>query len=262
MKIHFRSTVRQFSLVMFSLLNMLPAYAKEESIVTDRPDFVESSDSVGKKHFQIETSVAYSVNHEKTISTWATPTLLRYGIYEDLEMRFETDGYLLNKTDGMSNQSGMSDAAVGVKWHIADQADKSPALALLFDVALPTGAKVFRTVGMRPSVRGVVEWELPSEIGLGIMPGVAYEKDENEQRHLEGIFGVTLSKGWTEIFRTYIEMSLPKIAKSQYGGTQAYFDTGAALLISRTLQLDIGLSAGLNNRSDRYIVGCGISKKF
>lgn len=60
-----------------------PALA-EEPIATDRPDFVESSQTVGLGRWQIETSVAWEEDEDGAFeaSAFSTPTLLRYGFAE------------------------------------------------------------------------------------------------------------------------------------------------------------------------------------
>jgi DNA-binding CsgD family transcriptional regulator len=68
--------------------------ADDDSISTDRPDFVESSQVVGKGRVQLETSVQWDrlrndTTHERTFST---PTLLRIGLGDTTELRIETDG--------------------------------------------------------------------------------------------------------------------------------------------------------------------------
>src|SRR5262245_3846378 len=71
------------------------ARAADDGIVTDRPDFVESSLTVGKYRFQIETSVNLERDDQDDVKfrTWTTPTLLRFGVSDNLELRLESDGY-------------------------------------------------------------------------------------------------------------------------------------------------------------------------
>ena len=67
----------------------------EESIATDRPDFVESSDVVGAGRFQLETGVTTDRRAQDgiTLRTLTTPTLFRLGTGATTELRLETDGY-------------------------------------------------------------------------------------------------------------------------------------------------------------------------
>ena len=77
-----------------TLLSALPLLAladDKDQIVTDRPDFVESSNVVGAGRFQIETSFALDRNKANGIKerTYSTPTLLRFGINDTIEARLE-----------------------------------------------------------------------------------------------------------------------------------------------------------------------------
>jgi hypothetical protein len=114
----------------------MPAHAEDEDeIKTDRPDFVESSDVVGKGRVQVETSFAVERNHadgrRDRMST--TPTLLRFGTGEAWELRLETDGRTsLRTSDDANGQTttvhGYSDLSLGMKWHVRDQEGTNPAL--------------------------------------------------------------------------------------------------------------------------------------
>jgi hypothetical protein len=101
------------------------AHAEDEPITTDRPDFVESSEVVGKGRWQIETSLAWERDREAGMKTrlFGTPTLLRLGVADHWEVRLETDGRLRLKADGAGvalREHGWSDLSVGLKWHQRD----------------------------------------------------------------------------------------------------------------------------------------------
>ena len=70
--------------------------------------------------------------------------------------------------------------AIGIKWHAqdGDAANGIPAMSLLLHADLETGSRAFRGDGVRPSLRVVAEWELPSAWSIGVMPGVFVEKNE------------------------------------------------------------------------------------
>lgn len=213
MKIHAGALERAGLLVLFCLgccAMAAPAVAAEEEhkdqkdekdqIVTDRPDFVESSLTVGKHRFQIETSVAGERNNDGTVHdrTLSTPTLLRFGIADNWEIRLETDGYQRVRTEDTSTASvattyGMSDVSLGLKWHTMDGEGARPSMAWLLHADMPSGSESLRGHAVRPSLRAVMEWELPHESSLGIMPGVIYDSRDDGHRYTAGIFGVTVA---------------------------------------------------------------------
>jgi len=247
-----------------ALLAWLPAHAQEQSsgepLKTDRPDFVESSESVGKGRFHLETSflVERERSSEERERTWSMPTMLRYGLSDTLELRIESEGrtvqHVRDRESGeRSTTAGYADSSIGLLWHLMDGEGTRPSLGVLVDATLPTGSNALRGKGVRPSLRVVGEWELPGEMELGMMPGIAFrheeENDRSTARHVYGLFGIVLDKAFSERFHGLAEISLPRIARTRHGGTQATFDVGATYLLSKDCQLDTLFSRGLNHRT-------------
>jgi Putative MetA-pathway of phenol degradation len=222
-------------LLLVGLAARAAAQTPAPTISTDRPDFVESSQTVGRGRFQFETSVSHDVTREAgaRTSAWGSPTLLRYGISQRVELRVETDGF-----QHTSRASGLADAALGIKWHVRH------GVGVLLHADLPSGSVLFRGRGVRPSLRAVAEWDLPAGFSLGVMPGVSYEEDDAGRRFITGIFGATLGHSWTETFRTFVEYSAQEIKASTYGSDFITYDAGAAYLLRRNWQIDGAVSFG------------------
>ena len=233
------------------------AQEKEGQIVSDRPDLVETSEVVGKGRVQLETGML--VERERSADererTYSTPTLLRIGLNDSVELRLESEGRTIrhtrDKTSGeRSTVAGYADTSLGVSWHVLDGSGRQPSMAVLVDAELPTGSKLLRGRGARPSLRVVGEWDLPNDLQLGMMPGVAVDHDEDSgRRYTYGLFGVVLEKAFGERLHGFAEVALPQIARAEHGGTQARFDVGAAWFLSKDCQLDTMFSRGLNHRT-------------
>ena len=234
-----------------------------EPISTDRPDFVESSLTVGKGRFQIETSTAFERVRDRTgrANTQSAPTLFRMGVSKNVELRMETDSYL-RVTGAAPVQSGTADIAVGAKWHTRDGGGSRPSVGWLFHLDLPSGASAFRGSGVRPSLRSVMEWELPKDVSLGVMPGLAWDNDPIEGRHLSGILAVVVGKSWTSKFRTFAEVSGQAIRAGKYGGNVVTYDAGAAWLLGNDLQLDVVGMFGATKNYRGATLGLGISRRY
>ena len=255
------------NLAWFSPLAALAA--PDDAIATDRPDFVESSNVVGRARFQIETSVLAERGNSDALHarTFSTPTLLRYGIGETLELRLETDGRLheevdLPGTNGRRASNGYADTSLGLKWHLLDDAPGLPSVGLLLHADLASGSSSFRGQGVRPSLRLVGEWELPGGLNLGVMPGLGVDRNDAGAHTGYGIFGIVLGKELTPVLRGFVEVAAPRIARLANGGTVATFDTGAAWLLSERCQLDAMVSFGLNRRSPSRALTVGFSFKL
>lgn len=239
-----------------------PSWADDE-IATDRPDFVESSQTVGKGRFQIETSLAWERDKVDGLKLRgrATPTLLRLGISENWELRLETDGKVNAKGNGVS-VSGTGDASLGLKWHFADQESSWPSMALLLHADLDSGSAAFRGQGTRPSARLVAEWELANDWSFGLMPGVFRERNDNGGRYTGLIMAAVLGKGLNDQWRVFAEIAGTQLASKANGGNQIALDLGTAYLLTPTVQLDFAISRGLTRQTPDWGWTAGFSTKF
>ena len=243
----------------------IAAARADEGIATDRPDFVESSDVVGRGRLQIETSIAgeRSKLDGLRIRGLATPTLLRFGISEDVELRLETDGRLSIKA-GPTRERGWADTAIGFKWHLqdGDESRSRPGVALLVHADLASGSGAFRGQGTRPSLRATFEWELADGYSFGLMPGLYQDRNDNGRRYTGGILAATLGKQLGENWRGFVEIAGQQLASAKNGGKLLTFDTGTTYLLSPSLQIDAAISLGLNKQSPDFQWTTGVSVKF
>ncbi len=244
----------------------IPAAHAQDAIATDRPDFVESSNVVGDGRLQIETSLLLERDRQGAVRerTAATPTLLRYGIGDEFELRIETDGRLIQRHSApgvRDTEAGYADTALGLKWHAMDASGSLPSVGVLLHADLDTGSRALRGQGLRPSLRVVGEWELSNGYSLGVMPGLGVERDQ-DGRYRYAILGVVLGKSINERLRGFVEVAMPQIARSAHGGTQASLDLGAAYLLSDNVQFDAMLAYGLNRRTPDMAVTVGLSFKL
>ncbi len=244
--------------------------AKSEPLATDRPDFVESGQVVGRGRFQFETGISYDRSKQDgvRVSNYNTPALFRFGVGETWELRLETDGYVRARAQATGfpsmSESGFSDISLGTKWQMqeADEATGRPAIAWLLHADLDTGSAPFRGQGVRPSLRMVAEWELPGDVAVGLMPGIAMEKNAEGKRYTMGILAITASRPLAENWRGFVELSGQQIQSKANGGNVTTFDMGVTHLISNDIQVDAWISKGLTKASPTIAAGVGFAIRF
>ncbi len=201
------SRVAAFSLAVFLAARNARA---AEPIDTDGPDFVESSEVVGKGHTQLETDV----------TSERVSTLVRLGIADTVELRAAAEG--------------REDFAIGIKWHSQDRNPAAGIPALSWIVHFER----------HPSVRSVATWDLPYDLALGLMPGVRVDAG-----FISGIFGAALNRRWSANFRTFVEISAPQIAASRDGGVLLYRSVGAAYLLGNDWQIGARASSAFTRNT-------------
>ena len=239
-------------LCVLTLAVPLAAHAQsKDTIDTDGPDFVESTEVVGRGRWQFESGPYLQKDHRNGTSqrTVSTPLLLKFGTSEKFEARLETDGRIWDsgaaRAEGLSDaQRGFGDIAIGFKWHAQDRDPNrgAPAIAWIAHADLPTGATNVRGLSIRPSLRSVIGWDLPDDFSLGLMPGIKLDTAADGHHYVSGILGFVLGKRWTERFRSFVESAAIQIATQKSGGVILYNNVGAAFLITNTWQ--IGVRAG------------------
>jgi len=250
------------------LFAYVSADAQDDTIMTDRPDFVESSDVVARGVMQLETSISMETNDDSGIHerSYTTPTLIRAGLGNRLELRMETDGHVVRHTpigNVTETDSGYADIALGVKWHFTDgdAQTHSPSTAWLLHVDLDTGTRQFSGNGLRPSLRYVAEWDVADAVSCGVMPGVVYDKNDRH-RFISGILAGTCGKQFTSALRGFVEVAGQQLASKDDGGNIVSADTGVTWLVSKSVQLDASVQRGLTNETPDWTVAAGFSMRF
>jgi Putative MetA-pathway of phenol degradation len=230
-------------------------------IDTDGPDFVESSEAVPKGHFQYEVDMTSVRNRRSAaqITRFSTPTLLRYGVADNIEIRIAPEPYVRQ-----NGKSGVGDTAFGMKWHSQDRDALlgKPAVSWILHVDTPSGSNQFKGNGNRPSLRSVITWDLPHDLDLGLMPGIKYDTDEDGHRFTSVIFGAVLNKRINDRLRAFVEWSGSQIAPARYGGVLASWDLGAAYLVNKDLQLGVRWGVAANRNTPNTLVLFELAQRF
>jgi hypothetical protein len=107
-----------------------------------------------------------------------------------------------------------------------------------------------------------VEWDLPQDWSLGVMPGYYLDRDERGRHVSTGMFGVTLAKSLGDRAYTFVELATPRIARARDGGSTASFDFGGGYSPTRDLHLDAGVMLGLNRRTPDLAFTVGLSVRL
>ncbi|MCC6537812.1 MAG: transporter [Bryobacterales bacterium] len=136
-------------------------------LISDRPDFTESSEVVGKGVLQIETGIAgerYGRGADGTGGITGPMPLVRLGVSKRFEFRFSGDGYSRQRllARGSEATGGASDGGIGGKVKLVDEKGARPALAVIAGVSAPVGHNRFTSGGWDPEVKLCWAKEVPA----------------------------------------------------------------------------------------------------
>lgn len=256
-------------IVMLMLGISLPVWAEEadrftDALVTDRPDAAEASVTVGKLRFQVETSVAFSRDHDAgvTTRTYGAPTLLRFGVIEPLELRVEGEMLSIQTATGAPTERGLSDFAFGMKGHVFDQQKWRPSLGVLAHVSVPTGADALSSNGVEPSFKVMTDWELPADFSLGTNYGLDVPvRDAAGDKFARFLYAAALNHPTPFLkdrMRVFVEAA-GAVPLQRDKAMEHTFDTGLAFLITPNIQLDTFVQLGLTAAAPGVQTGLGLS---
>jgi hypothetical protein len=240
--------------------------ADDDAINPDRPDVANSSQVVGQGRVQLEIGANWDRqrNDEQHVRTLSAPTLLRLGLSETTELRFETDGRSIEHERDLASgarttSAGWNDISLGAKWRFADGEGVHPAMALIGKVALPTGSPALRGKGFLPQVALAAEWDLAQDWSLALSPGAGRDLDDNGARYSYGILAASLGKKFTEHVQGFFELAAPQIASASHGGSQKQIDVGVSWLLNKNCQIDAMVLHGLNRNTPDLGLAFGLS---
>lgn len=244
----------------FAVFALSSVVSAQEALVTDRPDFTESSSSVGSGVFQLESGVTYSDFRNGTDVTTIGEVLARWGVAKDFELRIVLPTYS-REGGGGGNASGFLSSGVGFKYELT-QGDGSGFLgsmeaALIASTTIPTGTADFATSEWQPSAVFCASWELSPNVGIGTNLGVGRPADD-DNRYTTLWASVAVGVGLNETTSLFFELYGFNREENR-GPSTATFQTGLVYLFSPDLQADLRVARRLTDRGVDFLVGAGLS---
>lgn len=257
--------MKKYFLILGMFLLTGPVRAHHPSpIGTDRPDAAESSEVVGKNHFQIETSFAFSHDRDAGVAEriYSFPTLFRYGIVAPLEFRLEGETFAVRTRTGQATDKGFTDLAFGAKLHLVDNERWVPSFGVLAHLTVPTGTSAFTSTVAEPIVKALFDWELPADFSLGTNLGFDVPvRDAQGDKFARMLYAVAvghplnfLSDRW----RLFIEFA-GAVPLADNKPDEHSFDSGIVWRINDTLQVDTLVQVGLSRTTPDITWGLGVS---
>ena len=224
-----------------------------EPIAPDRPDVTNGTNIVDTGLLQVEAGVQHV--RMGTQRNLGTPLTLRVGLFEWLEARIGTDGFL-HQTDTSSSVSGLGNVQVGAKIRLFADPGGVPVLSILPTVNFPVASS---SKGL-----GSGDYDFTMAVLTGTDLGRASHVDVNygigaigagqgQPHFTQHLVSVSVSHSLTEQFSPYVEGYW--FSKQDPDGGQVFtVDAGAIQAFTARLAVDGGVSVGLTNAAPDFSV--------
>lgn len=246
-----------------------------DPIVTDRPDFTESTDAVPRGHVQFEGGYTFTLDREhsdRTRNHTVPEALLRIGVLEDLELRLGWEGYSFtdslfdDRTRGGRRTSredwsqGATDITVGMKYKLFEQQGWRPHVGVIAQVSAPSGSTELTSGDVDPEVKWLWAYDLADRWGLAGNLNLAAPTDE-EGRFAQTAASVSASYSWTERLGSYVEY-YGFYPNARHADCAHTLNGGVTFLVHDDFQIDLRVGAGLNEEADDFLVGVGFGYRW
>ncbi len=239
--------------------SVAPAAAQinDDPLVSDRPDFTESTSTIAPGHLQVEGGTTWQEAGEEDSLTFGE-ILLRYGLGENVEARLGVGSWTRIEVPG-DQLEGFEDPSVQMKVRLTPQVDDRPpgfpAVALLVGTSVPVGSEELTADEWEPEALLAFDWILTDLLSLGANLGVAFPSAGGE-RFDQVLASVSLGIAATDRLGVFVE-TYGFSQEEDDGDATQYVDTGVTFALSSSLQLDGRIGFGLNDPSPERFVGVG-----
>ncbi|MBN2596413.1 MAG: transporter [Marinifilaceae bacterium] len=251
--------MKKMSLLTLAVLLWGCLIAQEkEDIVTDRSNQTVSAAIVPLKKFQIESGFSFERYNSEIKNTTYNSTLVRYGLFEKMELRLGLAylGTNVSFDGGNFDESGFAPIVVGAKFQLLEENEVLPKLAFMTTVTLPnTGASWYENKYLGVDFRVNGEYSLNEAMSLGGNFGLAWSGVENGNTAV-GIYTAVIQMSLSEKLGAFAELYgfLPKEGRNDHR-----WDAGMTYLVNEDLLLDFSTGIGLNKVSPDFFISLGLS---
>ncbi|MBC3542265.1 transporter [Rufibacter sediminis] len=227
-------------------------------INTDRPNQTEASSVVPFGTLQVESGWFRQVDRidgVRTMDVFYPITLIRLGILERMELRFQDEFHKneLKDESGPHQTKGLDAFTIGTKINVTEEKGLLPEIAFLGNLVIPSGSSAFRPAHVAPEVRLALSHTLSNTFDLGYNVGYEWDGDSPEGT---GIYTLSVGAALPHHWGTYLEVFGDKPEKGHWHHSA---DGGFTFSPRNNLQLDVSSGIGLTKDAPDYFLSAGFT---
>ncbi|MCR5013697.1 MAG: transporter [Bacteroidales bacterium] len=243
------------SILFFALLLIAGMSHAQESLpelCADRPGVTWGADVLPFHKLSWENGVGLEIS--PGTKNWTLNTMIvRYGIFENVELRVGTD-FLMTTGDLLETPNyGIAPLTVGTKVKVYEGGGFIPSVGFLAQLGSPhVGSKEMLPSHLAPSMYLIFENAFDNGFGVCYNAGLEWDGETAEPTKYLGIsfgYGITDNVGVYCDFFNYLHSE----------GNQYMTEIGTTWMVNRKLQLDLEVDLDLQHLSDYVSLGCGVA---
>lgn len=249
------NTMRNLAIALLcAMMSSYNATAQEAEISAGRPGMSTGVDVMPVGKIQWETGFGCERDNTSQVdmTTWTiNTTQLRYGLsqYAELQLGFDIASA---KADGIK-ESGMAPIVIGTKLKMYESESWLPTMGFEGTLTLATGKEAFRPEHAAPSMYLLFHHDLSDKWGLDYNVGAEWDGSTPQATIFTAI---NLGYSITDKVGVFVE-DYNYMAKGE--DASCNIDFGVTYVPHRRVQIDASANLNLNNISDYFMFGIGIS---
>ncbi len=246
---------------IFAFSQLSKSLAGEASIKDPGPDlanFPNSAFTLPKGRAYIELGPTYSSKERAgSASEYSTGYLLRYGLTDDVELRWLSDGYTWKR--GAEKNSGISPQTADVKWHLFDENKKAftPAMGIEVSVQTNWGKSAFRE-RVLPALSLNFDQTLPQDIAFEYNIGVSTQQGDEGDRQYQ----LALSWAFQRDLVDDVAVFVNGFTNTGEGFSSSAIGGGLQWVPAKRMAVFTNVSAGLTDNTPKLSVLAGFAVAF
>ena len=248
--------MKKVFLVFIAVLFVSYGFAQEElpTVVPERPGYTWGAEVTPHHKIIWDQGIGYESTPEGENTMTLSSTVLRYGLFENMELRVGTDFIMYNKGEAIAPFTGVNPLTIGTKIKLYDGSGILPAVGLLAEEfqEVPLGScclqHFFRVNPHLVEYDGEFVHECNVDIPLAVLYYFRGFGNLNGRCSMNTSFNDQLGA----FVDTYNYLNSEE-------GNQYMLETGLFWQVSRRVQLDIESDFDVQNFGKYYAVGCGVS---
>lgn len=243
----------------FLMIFLSQAPVVGDTIVTDRPDFTESAQTVTPGKIQTEAGYTFA-NWDGEQEHTVGELLIRIPLTSKFEGRVAVNSLAFTTTHG-AKTAGLQDSSLGFKLSLNPEQKKwIPQMALIAAATLPSGGNAYRENTLQPGAKLCLGWALSEKWSFSSNLNYDHASEEGatfDKFTQSTSFGWAFKENWGAYFEAFRVQP-----NSTEGLETSYINGGVTYLVSDDIQLDARAGKGLNGISSEHFIGIGISNRI
>lgn len=248
--------IKTYTILLSLLMAAGFCHAQEELPVlpADRPGYTWGAEVLPLHKVSWENGIGFESSSDGSHTMTLNSTIIRYGIFDNMELRIGTDFLMFN--DGLStrNTLGIAPLTFGTKIKVFESSNWLPSIGLLAEFQTPhIGSKALLPSHLAPSMYVLFEHSINDWMWLCYNAGVVWDGETaTPQTFLSLATGFNI----TDDIGTFVDCYNYLHPED---GNQYMSEIGLTWMVLPRLQVDIECGLDLQNLGKYFSIGGGIA---